>query len=178
MTEELHRVLILGYQFVLFSLFAVGGGASVLLPQFRYEFVDHYRFITDRTFTETLAVAQAAPGPNFLTIPLLGFQSAGIAGACVSMLAFLLFPVAFTIFVSRLLQRHENAWIARLRRSFRPVTGGLWIATGIIIARTTDQSPVPVIITVAVTVVSLLIDVSPFWWCVLAGVAGYALAPA
>jgi chromate transporter len=174
--DHIHVLLLLAWHFATLSLFAVGGGPSMLLPQMRQEFVLQYHFLTDRSFTELLAVSQAAPGPNFLIVPLIGFRAASWAGAIVSMIAFLIFPVTIAFFVGRLLHRYDNVWIARLRSAFRPVTGGLWIASGVVIAGATDHSAVAVGITIGVALVSLAIDISPMWWCLIAGVAGAVLA--
>jgi chromate transporter len=174
--EQLHVLLILAWHFIVLSLFAVGGGLSILLPQMRQEFVLQYHLLSDRSFTELLAVAQASPGPNFLIVPLIGFRVASWPGAIVSMIAFLIFPVTIAFFVGRLLHQHENEWIVMFRRAFRPVTGGLWIASGIVIATATDHGAAPLGITIGVGILSLVIDISPMWWCLLAGVAGAILA--
>jgi chromate transporter len=174
--EHAHLLLLLAWHFALFSLFAVGGGVSMLIPQMHQEFVLQYHWLDERSFAELLAVSQAAPGPNFLLIPLIGFRVASWPGAIVSMLAFLVFPVTISLFVGRLLHQHENEWIARFRRAFRPVTGGLWIASGLVVAVATDHALIPIALTVAVVVISLAVDISPVWWCVAAGVVGYVLA--
>ena len=176
MLAQLHILALLAYHFALFSLFAVGGGVSMLIPQMHQEFVTQYHWIDERTFSELLAVSQAAPGPNFLLIPLIGFRVASWTGAAVSMIAFLVFPVTITFVVGRILHQRENEWVTRFRRAFRPVTAGLWIASGLVVAAATDHALIPVILTVAVAVISLVIDISPVWWCLAAGVVGYALA--
>jgi chromate transporter len=172
---QLHSLALLAYHFALFSLFAVGGGVSMLIPQMHQEFVTHFHLIDERTFTELLAVSQAAPGPNFLLIPLIGFRVASWTGAAVSMIAFLVFPVTITFIVGRILHQRENEWIMRFRRAFRPVTAGLWIASGLVVAVATDHARTPVILTIAVAAISLVIDISPVWWCVAAGIVGYVL---
>jgi len=159
------------------SLFAVGGGPSMVLPQMRQEFVLHYHFLTDRSFAELLAVVQASPGPNFLIVPLIGFRAASWAGAIVSIVAFLILPMTITFCVGRLLHHYNNEWIVRIRRGFRPATGGLWIVSGIIIAIATDHGPAAIGLTIGVAVLSLIIDISPMWWCLIAGVANAILSP-
>jgi chromate transporter len=176
MIEHLHLLLQLAYHTALFSLFAVGGGVSMLIPQMHQEFVVQYHWLDERSFSELLAVSQATPGPNFLLIPLIGFRVVSWPGAIVAMLAFLVFPVTISMTVGRILHQRENEWIVRFRRAFRPVTAGLWIAAGVVVAIATDHSPVPVALTCAVAAISLAVDISPFWWCVIAGVAGYFLA--
>jgi chromate transporter len=173
---QAYLLLLLARHFALFSLFAVGGGISMLIPQMHQEFVLQYRWLDERSFAELLAVSQATPGPNFLLVPLIGFRVASWPGAAVSMLAFLVFPVTITFFVGRLLHQHENEWIARFRRAFRPVTGGLWIASGLVVAAATDHTLVPVALTAGVAVLSLAVDISPVWWCLAAGVLGAVLA--
>jgi chromate transporter len=174
--EQLHLLLLLAWHFAVLSLFAVGGGVSMLVPQMHQEFVLQYHWVNERSFAELLAVSQATPGPNFLLVPLIGFRVASWPGAAVSIVAFLVFPVLITFVVGRLLHQHDNAWIARFRRGFRPVTGGLWIASGLVVAATIDHSLVPIALTIGVAIISLAIDISPIWWCVAAGLIGAALA--
>jgi chromate transporter len=174
--DQATALFTLAWHCVLFSLFAVGGGISILVPQIHAEFVHHYHWLDDRQFGELLAVAQAAPGPNFLLIPLIGWRVAGWAGVIVSLASFLACPIAITFFVGRWLHARENVWIAMFRRGFRPVTAGLWIAAGTTIALATDHAFVPAGVTATVAIVSLVADISPLWWCLIAGVVGAALA--
>jgi chromate transporter len=176
--DHLSTLIALAWHGVLFSLFAVGGGISILIPQMHQEFVHHYRWLTDKQFGELLAVSQAAPGPNFLLLPLIGWRVAAWPGVIVSLVSFLACPIAITLFVSRWLHARENVWIAQFRRAFRPVTAGLWIAAGLSIAIATDRELLPAGITLGVTAISLAIDISPLWWCVVAGIAGALLVRA
>jgi chromate transporter len=173
---QAHLLLSMAFHFALISLFAIGGGVSMLIPQIHQEFVLQYHWLDERSFAELLAVSQAAPGPNFLLIPLIGFRVASWAGAGVSIVAFLVFPVTISLFIGRLLHQHDNEWIARFRRAFRPITGGLWIASGLVVAAATDRGIIPVAITVGVAALSLAFDISPLWWCIAAGIAGAVLA--
>lgn len=176
MAAQSYLLLSMAWHFAIISLFAIGGGVSMLIPQIHQEFVLQYHWLDERSFAEVLAVSQAAPGPNFLLIPLIGFRVASWAGAGVSIVAFLVFPVTITFFAGRLLHQHDNEWIARFRRAFRPITGGLWIASGLVVAAATDRGIIPVAITVSVAALSLAFDISPLWWCVAAGIAGAVLA--
>jgi chromate transporter len=157
------------------SLFAVGGGVSMLLPQMHAEFVVQNHWIDERSFTELIAVAQAAPGPNMMLVPLLGWRIAALPGLVVALCSFLIFPMTITLVVSRLLHDRENVWIGRLRRAFGPVTGGLWVASGTAIAIAADHALVPAALTAAVVVLSLIFEINPLWWCLGAGVAGALL---
>ena len=175
MSEQIHTLLVMAGHFALLSLFAVGGGVKILIPQMHSEFVLQSHWLSERSFTELLAVAQAAPGPNFLLVPLIGFRVASWTGAGVALLAFLIMPVAISLVAGRLLHRHSNAWVANFRQAFKPITGGLWIASGLVVAATIDHALMPLAMTAIVTVIALVVDISPIWWCVAAGVVGYLI---
>ncbi len=166
----------LAWHFMLLSIFAVGGGISMLVPVMHQEVVLQNHRLDERAFAESLAVAQSAPGPNFLLVPLIGFHVSALPGALVSLFAFLAIPVTVAAFVGRVLHQHDTPLMARFRTAFRPVTGGLWIASGAVIAATVDHSAVPLGITIGVAIISLFIDIAPIYWCLGAGVIGYLLA--
>src|SRR5580658_7112445 len=136
--DQLHALLVLAGHFLVLSLFAVGGGPSLI-------------------------------------VPLIGFRAASWPGAVVSIVAFLVLPMTLTFFVGRLLHQHDNEWLARIRRGFRPATGGLWIVSGIVIATATDHGVAAVGITLGVAILALIVDISPMWWCLIAGAAGALL---
>lgn len=166
----------LAWHFVLLSIFAVGGGISMLVPVMHQEVVQQNHWLDERAFAESLAVAQSAPGPNFLLVPLIGFHVAALPGALVSLLAFMAIPVTVAFIVGRILHQHDTPLMARFRTAFRPVTGGLWIASGAVIAVTVDHTAVPLAITIAVAALSLIVDIAPIYWCLAAGAIGYLLA--
>lgn len=169
---QLQLLFALAWHCALLSLFTVGGGVSMLFPQLHQWFIVQYRWVDERTFTELIAVAQASPGPNFLLIPLLGLRIASWPGLLVTLVAFLMFPVTITLWAGRALHQHGNEWVARLRRSVQPVTGGLWIASGIGVSIATDHGIASVCVTLTVTILALIFDISPLWWCLGAGVLG------
>jgi chromate transporter len=165
-------LLDLAIRFCILSLFAVGGGVSILIPQMHREFVGQLHWFDEKTFGELIAVAQAAPGPNFLLVPLIGWQVASWPGAFVSLGAFLVIPAILSFTVARLLHDHDTPLLARFRRSFRPVTSGLWIASGTVIALTVDHHPVQVLATLVVFAISLAFDCNPVWLLLGAGALG------
>lgn len=59
--------------FLSLSLLAVGG-ALMLAPEMHRYLVDERMWLTDPQFTSSIALAQAAPGPNVLFIALLGWN--------------------------------------------------------------------------------------------------------
>jgi chromate transporter len=85
-----------------FSLVAFGG-VSALLPVLLNLAVNQEHWIDLQTFSDYFAIAQAAPGPNFMTVTLLGWHLYGVIGAFVATLA-IVWPSSILIyFLQRLI---------------------------------------------------------------------------
>ncbi len=69
-----------------FSLLAFGG-VNALLPELLNLAVYQERWIDLQTFSDYFAIAQAAPGPNFMTVTLIGWHIYGVLGALLATLA-------------------------------------------------------------------------------------------
>ena len=69
-----------------FSLIAFGG-INALLPSLLELSVYQERWIDLQTFADYFAIAQAAPGPNFMTVTLIGWHVGGVLGALLATLA-------------------------------------------------------------------------------------------
>ena len=69
-----------------FSLVAFGG-VNALLPELLNLAVYQEHWIDLQTFSDYFAIAQAAPGPNFMTVTLLGWHIYGVLGAFLATLA-------------------------------------------------------------------------------------------
>ena len=62
--------------FLLLSFLAIGGTPTVLPDMHRYV-VEVHHWMTSAQFADLYALAQVAPGPNVMYIPLIGWQVAG-----------------------------------------------------------------------------------------------------
>lgn len=70
----------------LFS-FVAFGGIIALLPSLFELAVNQEQWTDARTFADYFAIAQAAPGPNFMTVTLVGWHVHGLLGAVVASIA-------------------------------------------------------------------------------------------
>ncbi|MCA1416794.1 chromate transporter, partial [Bradyrhizobium sp. NBAIM20] len=75
--------------FLTLSLLSIGG-AITTVPEMHRFLVDRMAWLSDSEFTASIALAQAAPGPNILFVAVLGYNVAGLAGAAASMAGILL----------------------------------------------------------------------------------------
>src|SRR5678816_3316168 len=91
--------------------------------------------IRDR-FSASIALAQAAPGPNVLFVAVIGWNVAGAPGALATMLGTLLPSTALTLFVSRWgARRRETRGVHAFTTGLTPLTIGLLVATGWLLVR-------------------------------------------
>ena len=79
-----------------FSMIAFGG-VNALLPELLNLAVNQEQWIDLQTFSDYFAIAQAAPGPNFMTVTLLGWHIYGMIGALVATFA-IIWPSSILIF--------------------------------------------------------------------------------
>jgi len=179
----MEALIALALRFGLLSLVAIGG-ANALIPQIHAETVTRLHWLDDRTFAELVAVAQSAPGPNVLLIPLIGWHVAGWPGALVALSAFLMPSSTLAIVVARVFARHpDSARLGALRGALRPVTAGLLIASGIVLVRTVAAASGPhaalvpeIAIAAGVAILSTRTTVNPLWWLLAAGAVGALIA--
>ncbi|MFB5266702.1 chromate transporter [Paenibacillus enshidis] len=72
------------------GILGYGGGPSVI-PLIRYEAVTRYKWLEDDEFGETLAIANALPGPIATKMAAyLGYRQKGVLGAIIAVLAHIL----------------------------------------------------------------------------------------
>lgn len=128
--------------FMSLSLLAVGGAITTAPDMHRY-LVDQQGWLTDSQFNASIAIAQAAPGPNVLFVALMGWNvglNAGglwhaLLGVLVSMLGIMLPSSTLTYLASR--WGHENRDLRAVRafkQGMAPIVIALLIATGWILA--------------------------------------------
>lgn len=127
-------LLALGGHFVLLSLLSIGGAITVAPEMHRWMVVDAH-LINDAQFGASIAIAQAAPGPNLLFVPLLGYHAAGLAGAAVSLAGILLPSTTLALLAARWGQsRSEWRAIRAFKAGMAPLTLALLAATGWLLA--------------------------------------------
>ena len=117
-------------RFLVLSLLSIGGAMSTAPEMHRYLVVER-GWLGEADFTTAIALAQAAPGPNVLFVPVLGFQVAGIPGAVAALVGILLPSTLLSLGVSRWgATRRDTPLVRAFTAGLAPVTVGLVFATG------------------------------------------------
>jgi chromate transporter len=163
----------LAAQLAVLSLISFGGIPSVL-PDIHNLVVVTKGWVTDREFADFYAIAQAMPGlPMILMMSLIGWKVGGLTGALASAVA-TCGPSSAVAFVAfRLSHRFRDAsWQRIVRRGLVPVTVGIVIASGYVLARAADNGWQAVSITGAAAGLILGTRISPLWILFTAGAIG------
>jgi chromate transporter len=132
--------------FATLSLLAVGGAITTAPDMHRYLVTDQH-WLTEAQFTSSIALAQAAPGPNVMFVALMGWNvglNAGgglgagwmgwvyaFSGVFVAMLGIMLPSTTLTFLAAR--WGHQNRELRAVRafkQGMTPIVIALLIATG------------------------------------------------
>jgi chromate transporter len=129
------ELLALFAHYLSLSVFATGGAMALASDMHRYV-VDEHGYITHTQFVNSIALGQAAPGPNILFVTVMGWQIAGLPGALATTLGLSLPALVFPVIVSRLgrLAQFERL-LKALRAGLGPVAIGLMAATCYLLVR-------------------------------------------
>jgi chromate transporter len=163
------RLVDLALHSALWSLLAVGGINSTLADIQRYA-VDTQHWLTAQQFVMFFSAMQAAPGPNGMAVSLIGFQTAGLAGALVTTLGMVIPSATLAYFVSGWVERHHGSMlVTAIRRGLAPATVGLLACAAYVFARETDVNVGRALLTIITVAVAYKTRFNPIW-LVAAGV--------
>lgn len=137
-------------QFLLLSLLSIGG-AIATVPDMQRTLVLQHHWLSDAQFAHSIALAQAAPGPNVLFVALLGWNvglnagggplaggwawASAALGMSLAMGGILLPSTTLTLLASRWAHVHrERAAVRAFKQGLAPVVVGLMLGTGWLLA--------------------------------------------
>ena len=141
--------------FASLSLLAVGGAITVAPDMHRF-LVEETHWLSDAQFTSSIALAQAAPGPNILFVALMGFNvgmnagaalgggwvSAGLAcmGLVLTMLGIMLPSSVLTYTATRWAHQHrDKLGIRAFKSGMAPIVIALLLSTSWLLTLSHNQ---------------------------------------
>jgi chromate transporter len=128
--------------FMTLSLLAIGGAITTAPDMHRF-LVDRQSWLTDPQFSASIAIAQAAPGPNVLFVALLGWNvglnaggfPAALLGMALAMVGIMVPSTTLTYVTARWSHRNRELRAVRaFKLGMTPIVIALLIATGWILA--------------------------------------------
>ena len=162
----------LARQFGFLSFLAIGGVNS-LIPEIHRRVVDVQGWMTNAEFAQAFAISQASPGPNMLIVSVIGWKVYGFLGALVATVAICLPTSVLTFGIAHVWDRFRGAPLrAAIQRGLAPVTVGLVLASGYVLAQTTDDGWVSYALTAATALLALNTRRHPLWFLAAAAVLG------
>jgi len=147
MNPPLHLVLDWSDWFHLFgeyltlSLMSVGGAISTTAEMHRF-LVEQHQWLTQTQFNDSIAIAQAAPGPNVLFVALMGWNVglnagsmvAGLLGVLVTMVGIMVPSTTLTYLAARWSHRNRELRAVRaFKQGMAPLVIGLLLSTSILL---------------------------------------------
>ena len=157
--------------FLVLSLLAIGGGI-VVAPDMHRLLVTQMGLLTDAQFSASIAIAQAAPGPNVLFVAVMGSQAAGLLGAAATLGGIMLPSTILALLASRW-GRARAEWraVQAFKAGMAPITIGLLLATGWILS-VESPSTVRVALSVGAAVLVWRTKIHLLWLIAAGGVVG------
>lgn len=158
--------------FLLLSLLAIGGAITTAPDMHRYLVTEH-GWISDGQFTASIALAQAAPGPNLLFVAVLGWNVAGPLGALATMSGILLPSTLLTLWATRWAQaRRDTVGVRAFTAGMAPLTLGLLAATSWVLTQPFRLQPGAWVLLAVTVGLTLHTRISPLWMVGLGALAG------
>ena len=159
-------------QFLLLSLLSIGGAIGTA-PEMHRFLVEQRHWMSDDQFSASVAIAQAAPGPNLLFVAVLGWGVGGFVGMCVTMAGILIPSTTLTLAAARWGEaRRSTRGVQAFVMGMAPLTVGLVLSTGFILGKPACANPWLVATMVLTVGVCLRTRLSPLWLIAAGGLVG------
>ncbi len=159
-------------QFLLLSLLSIGGAIGTA-PEMHRFLVEQHHWMTDEQFSASVAIAQAAPGPNLLFVAVLGWGIGGFFGMCVTMTGIMLPSTTLTYLAARWGEaRRSTRGVQAFVAGMAPLTVGLVLSTGFILGKPGYANPWLLAAMVATVAVCVRTKISPLWLIGAGGLVG------
>lgn len=166
-------LLTLAVVFTQLSLLAFGGG-NAILPEIQHQVVTVHQWMSAEQFSSLFAMAQAAPGPNMMIVPLVGWHVAGPAGLLITSLAKFGPSSIITIYALKFWERFKaNPLRTRFEKALKPITVGLVLVSAWMIADASAQNLLLVMIVILTAILGMFKKIHPLW--VMAAGAGLGI---
>ncbi|WP_336931064.1 chromate transporter [Acinetobacter tandoii] len=165
-------LIALAIVFTQLSLLAFGGGPAIL-PEMQHQVVEVHHWLSATEFSTMFAMAQAAPRPNMMIVPLVGWHVAGPAGLLVTSFAKFGPSSVITVFALKFWNQFKDHPLReRFEKALKPITVGLVLVSAWIIADASAQNSLLIAIIAIATVMSLFKKVHPLWVMLFGAIAG------
>lgn len=179
--------------FSVLSLLGVGG-AITTAPEMHRFLVDDKQWLTDASFSSSIALAQSAPGPNVLFVALMGWNVGlnaggglsagpqawwlGLLGVIVTMVGIMLPSSILTYQATQWAHKNRNMRSVRaFKTGMAPIVIGLLVSTGWLLSaahRDFQQDWKLWLVTATATMLVMKTSIHLLWMIAIGGALGAA----
>ena len=149
------------------------GGINALLPALYDLSVNQEHWLNTQTFADFFAIAQAAPGPNLMTVTLIGWHVSGVIGAIVASIAICWPSSIMVFFLQRYISNLRNPITKKtIQFAASALAVGLVLGSAWDISQQINHSVAAFALTLIAIAVMLLSRWHPLYLIVIGAVLG------
>jgi chromate transporter len=168
---QLHKQILLTFSGLSISQF---GGGFVVIPAMQKVIVDALHWLSNKEFTDAIAMGQVTPGPIYISAAFIGYKLDGIAGALTSTIAIYLPAACIMLICAKFMEPIIASPVVKV--CFKGITAavtGMIAAAGCgILYKAPEMSVTLIIIFIISLVLFIKYKLSPVYVIPLAGIAG------
>lgn len=156
------------------GLFTIGGGYA-MIPLIQNKVVEEKKWVNEKELVDLIAVAQSCPGIFAVNISIfIGYKQLGVKGASFSALGTCLPSFIIILALAFFFQQfRDNVWVEHFFRGMRPAVVALIALPVFRMAKTASINRRNLWIPIVSALLIWLMDVSPIYIVLIAGVGGY-----
>ena len=144
-----------------------------MLPLLQREVVDHYHWLTNKEFIDSVAIGQVTPGPLTIMNVFIGYKIFGLWGALGAVICTYLPSLIIVTIISHYYLRFKNSRIVNASfKGIRPAVIGLLAAVAITLGKSSIADVPTGLIAAGGFVIIVFTKVEPTFVILGAGIAG------
>jgi len=149
------------------------GGGYVIIPAMQQIVVNSMNWVSNKEFTDAVAMGQITPGPIFITATFIGYKVAGFWGALNATISIFLPPGLLMIVCSRFFNKiRSSAVISSVFKGLRPAIIGMIAAAAFTIMIQNELSIKSVLLFISFLILALRYKADPVYLIPGAGLIG------
>lgn len=149
------------------------GGINALLPVLYDLSVNQEHWLDTQTFADFFAIAQAAPGPNLMTVTLIGWHAGGVLGAIIASVAICWPSSIMVFFLQRYITNLRNPITKQtVQFAASALAVGLVLGSAWSISQQITQSVAALLLTLASIAAIILTRWHPLYLIALGAIMG------
>lgn len=152
------------------------GGGYVFIPAIQETVVTNLHWLTNKEFSDSIAMGQITPGPILISATFIGFKVAGVWGSIVATTAIFIPSGILMIIGSHFLEKINNSNIVvSIFKGLRPTVIGMIFASSFTIAKSAELNWQFMLIFLVILFANIKLKINAAFLIPISGILGIAL---